>query len=57
MNETVNNFLLPGDKSVPEMHLKQPDLLTVIVDHLLKTKKEFRNLKEQEVQNILIKMD
>ena len=22
MNETVNNFLLAGDKSMPEMHLK-----------------------------------
>ena len=25
MNETVNKFLLVGDKFVPEMHLKQPD--------------------------------
>ena len=24
MNETVFNFLLAGDKSMPEMHLKQP---------------------------------
>ena len=24
MNETVNKFLLVGDKFVPEMHLKQP---------------------------------
>ena len=24
MNETVNKFLLPGDKFMPEMHLKQP---------------------------------
>ena len=24
MNETVNNFLLVGDKFMPEMHLKQP---------------------------------
>ena len=24
MNEIVNNFLLVGDKSMPEMHLKQP---------------------------------
>ena len=24
MNEIVNNFLLPGDKFMPEMHLKQP---------------------------------
>ena len=24
MNEIVNKFLLAGDKSMPEMHLKQP---------------------------------
>ena len=24
MNEIVNNFLLAGDKIMPEMHLKQP---------------------------------
>ena len=24
MNETVNKFLLAGDKFMPEMHLKQP---------------------------------
>ena len=24
MNDTVNTFLLAGDKFIPEMHLKQP---------------------------------
>ena len=24
MNEIINEFLLVGDKSMPEMHLKQP---------------------------------
>ena len=24
MNEIMNKFLLAGDKSIPEMHLKQP---------------------------------
>ena len=24
MNEVVNNFLLAGDKFMPELHLKQP---------------------------------
>ena len=24
MNEIVNNFLLAGDKFMPEMHIKQP---------------------------------
>ena len=26
MNETVNKFLLTGDKFMPEIHLKQPGL-------------------------------
>ena len=40
MIETVNKCLLTGYKLIPKIHLKQPDLLTVIVVHLLKTKKE-----------------
>ena len=48
MNEIVNKFLLPGDKFMPEMHLKQPGL--VLVDHLQKIKKEFKNLKKQEIR-------
>ena len=43
MNEILR-YLLAGDKFMPEMHLKQP---IVPVDHLLKTKKEFKNLKKQ----------
>ena len=46
MNEIVNNFLLAGDKFMPEMHLKNQDLLVVVVDHLLKIKNEFKNLKK-----------
>ena len=57
MNEIVNKFLLAGDKFMPEMHLKQPGLLTVLADHLLKTKKEFRNLKKQEIKTIFTKMN
>ena len=60
MNEIVNKFLLAGDKYVPEMHLKQlvnlVNLPTVLVGHLLKTKKEFKNLKKQEIQTIFTKM-
>ena len=29
MNEIVNKFLLAGDKFMPEMHLRQPDLLAI----------------------------
>ena len=56
MNEIVNKFLLAGDKFMPEMHLKQPGFI-VLVDHLLKIKKEFKNLKKQEIQVIFTKMN
>ena len=54
MNEIVNKFLLAGDKFMPEMHVRQ-DLQIVLVDHLQKTKKEYKNIKKQEIHNILIK--
>ena len=56
-NEIVNKFLLAGDKFMPKRQLKQPDLLIVLVDHLLKTKKEFKNLKKQEIRAIFTKMN
>ena len=38
INETVNKFLLAGYKFMLEMQLNNLDLLTVLVDQLLKTK-------------------
>ena len=29
MNEMVNKFLLPGDKFMPEMHLRQPGFWSI----------------------------
>ena len=46
MNETVNKFLLADDKFMPEMHSEQLGF-TYNAGHLLKTKKEFKNLKKQ----------
>ena len=43
MNEILNKFLLAGDKF---LHLSM-DLPTLLADHLLKTKKENKNLKKQ----------
>ena len=40
-----------------DMHLKHSDLLTVFADHLLKTKKEYKNSKKQEIQDIFIKIN
>ena len=36
----MNKFLLVGDKFMPEMHLKQPGFIMLLVAHLPKTKKE-----------------
>ena len=44
MNETANELLLAGDEFMPEMHLKQPGFTIVLVDHLLKTKEEFKEI-------------
>ena len=57
MNEIFNKFLLTGDKFMPEMHLRQPGFTYNSVDHLQKTKKEFRNLKKQEIKTIFTKMN
>ena len=45
MNEIVNKFLLVGDKFMTEMHLKQLGFTYVLVVHIQKIKKEFKNLK------------
>ena len=38
-----------------EMHLDSQDLHTVLVGHLQKTKKEYKNLNKHEIQDIFIK--
>ena len=42
---------------MPEMHLYHQGLLIVLVDHSLKTKKEYKDLKKQEIQDIFIKIN
>ena len=45
---------------MPEIHLRLPGFTyspIVFVEFLPKTKNEFKNLKEQEIQNIFIKMN
>ena len=50
MNEIVNKFLLAGYTFMPEMHLRQPRFTySACRDHLLKTKKEFKILKKQNI--------
>ena len=43
-----NKFLLAGDKLISNMHLKQ----AVLLNYLLKTKKRYKNLKKQEIQDM-----
>ena len=57
MNEIVNKFLLAGDQFMPEIHLKQPGFNYSACGHLLKIKKEFKNLKKREIQTISTKMN
>ena len=57
MSKIVSKFLLAGYRFMPEMYLSSLDLLKVLVEHLLKTKKEFKNLKKQETQNIFTEMN
>ena len=57
MTEIVNKFLLAGDKFMLEMHLRQPGFTYSVVNHLLKTRKEFKKLKKQEIQAICTKMN
>ena len=51
MNGKVNKFSLAGDKFMPENDL---ELTTVLVDLLLKTKKEYKDLKKERIHNIYL---
>ena len=57
MKEIVNNFLLAGDKFMPEMHLKQPGFTYSACGPFSKKKKEFKNSKKLEILTIFTKMD
>ena len=55
MNETVNKFLLAIDKFMPEMYLRQPGFTYSACGPFTKRKKEYKNLKKQEIYDIFIK--
>ena len=46
MYEIVNNFLLAGDKSMPEMHLKQPGFTYSACGPFTKNKWRIQKFKE-----------
>ena len=57
MSEITNKFLLAGDKFIFDMHLKQSGFTVILVNHLVKIKKELKNLKKQEIQSVFIEMN
>ena len=52
MNKIINKFLLAGDKSMPEMHLRQPQFTYSACGPLLSIKKELKNLIKQVIHII-----
>ena len=46
MNETVNKFLLVGDKFMPEMHLRQPGFTYSACEPFTKNKERIQKFKE-----------
>ena len=57
MNEIVNNFLLVGDKFMPEMHLKQPGFTYSACSPFTKKKKEMKSLCKLEIQILFTEMN
>ena len=57
MNQ-INKLLIAGDKFIPEMHLKQSGFIySACGSFTFKKKKEYKNLKKQEIQDIFNKMN
>ena len=46
MNKIVTNFLLAGDKFIPEMHLKQPGFTYSACETFTKNKGRIEKFKE-----------
>ena len=46
MNDTINKFLLAGDKFMPEMHLRQPGFTYSACGPFTKNKKRILEFKQ-----------
>ena len=57
MNKLVNKSLLAGDKFISESISNNLDLLRVVEDRLLQTKKEDKISKKQEIHDTFIKIN
>ena len=57
MNQIIKKNLLPRDKFMPEMRVRQPWFTYSTCSPFTKHKKEFKNLCKQEIQIIFAKMN
>ena len=48
MNEIVDKFLLPGNKFMPEMHLKQPGLIYSACGPFTRNKERIEKIMQRE---------
>ena len=48
MNEILNRFLLAGDKFMPEMHLRQPELTYSTCGPFTKNKERTQKLNKKQ---------
>ena len=55
MNEIVNNFLLVGDKFMPELHLRQPGFTYSACGPFTKNKEKIQKFKETGDTNYIYK--
>ena len=55
MNEIVNRSLLAGDEFMPALHLIKPGFTYSACGPFKKTKKEYKNVKKQDIHEIFIK--
>ena len=55
MNKIVNKFLLAGDKSMPELHLRLPGFTYSACWTFTKNKERIKDLKKQVINDKFIK--
>ena len=57
MNEVINKFLLPGDKFMPEMHLKQPAFTYSVCGPFTKNKERIEKFMQTGNTDFIYKND
>ena len=57
MNDIINNFLLAGDKFMPEMHLRQLGFTYSACGTFTKSKERIQKFNKLEIQDIFTKIN